>query len=93
MFFYEIVNNIIDNFVATWDRSEREAQAGMKTDCARMRGVEVVRAPFIRPSAEFRFTTSFRERDSQRIDCQRNVGRLWRGFAPRVLWKTPCLAE
>jgi hypothetical protein len=64
----------------------------MKTECVYARGVEVMRAPF-RPSAEPGLTASFRERDVQRIDCQRNVGRIRRGFAPRALWKTPCLAE
>jgi hypothetical protein len=46
MFLYEIVNNIVDNFVATWDRNKQGGSSDMKTELVCARGVEFARAAF-----------------------------------------------
>jgi hypothetical protein len=80
------VDNIVDNFVAMWDRNEREAQAGMKTEGARESGVDVVCALlFGRPG--LRLQISFRVRRIECVDGQRNVGRIQRAVAPHALQK------
>lgn len=86
------MDNIVDNFVAIWDRSDREAQAGMKTEGARESGVDVVRALlFGRPGP--RLQISFRVRRIERVDCRRNVVGIERAVAPRALQKSVWLAE
>jgi hypothetical protein len=57
MFLYEIVNNIVDNFVATWDRNGQGGSSDMKTEFVSAMGVEAARAAFgclLSPAAPFR---------------------------------------